>query len=230
LDNFNTQGALIGYPISSYYGTYFARNNDGSLLLANNNGYLLPQVERGDFTTQQPVRANGQPSGSSLNKVLGDPNPDYTLTWINTLSYRNWSLRLQIDRVAGFEVFNWTDIIRNNIGNGKLAEQELKGELTRGWVAAVGGQINGPFISESAVEDGSFTRIREASLSYNWNNLKHLGSLEFILSGRNLVNFTSYNGFDPENSTAGQSIVRGIDYFTVPTSRVIQFSVIATFK
>jgi TonB-linked SusC/RagA family outer membrane protein len=230
LDNFNTQGALIGHPISSYYGTYFARNDDGSLLLSNNNGYLLPQVERGDLTTQKPLRANGQPSGSPLNIVLGDPNPDYTLAWINTLKYRNWSFRLQIDRFAGFEVFNWTDIIRNNIGNGKLAEQELKGELARGWAAAVGGQINGPFISEAAVEDGSFTRIREASLSYNWNSLKQLGNLEFILSGRNLFNFTSYNGFDPENSTAGQSIVRGIDYFTVPTPRVIQFSVIATFR
>jgi outer membrane receptor protein involved in Fe transport len=230
LDNFNTQGALIGRPISSYFGTYLARNEDGSLLLANNNGYLLPQVEKGDLSTQKPLRVNGQPSGSTLNKVLGDPNPEYTLTWINTLKYRNWSFRLQIDRVAGFEVFNWTNFIRNNIGNGKMAEQELKGELTRGWVAAIGGLANGPLISEAAVEDGSFTRIRELSLSYNWNAPKKLGNLEFILSGRNLFNFTSYNGFDPENNTAGQSIVRGIDYFTVPTPRVIQFSVIATFR
>jgi TonB-linked SusC/RagA family outer membrane protein len=230
LDNFNTQGALIGRPISSYFGTYLARNEDGSLLLANNNGYMLPQVEKGDLTTQKPLRVNGQPSGSTLNKVLGDPNPEYTLTWINTLKYRNWSFRLQIDRVAGFEVFNWTNFIRNNIGNGKMAEQELKGELTRGWVAAIGGLVNGPFISEAAVEDGSFTRLRELSLSYNWNAPKKLGNLEFILSGRNLFNCTSYNGFDPENNTAGQSIVRGIDYFTVPTPRVIRFSVIATFR
>jgi TonB-linked SusC/RagA family outer membrane protein len=230
LDANNTQGALVGYPIGAYYGTYFARNADGSLLLSNNNGYLLPQVERGNPVTEEPERKNGQPDGSPVRKVLGDPNPDYTTTLINTFNYRKWSLRVQIDRVAGFEVFNWTNIIRNNIGNGKMAEKELKGELTRGWVAAIGGLVNGPFNSEAAVEDGSFTRIREASLSYDWTGWKKVSSMQFILSGRNLFNFTDYQGFDPENSTAGQSIVRGTDYFAVPTPRVIQFSVITTFK
>jgi TonB-linked SusC/RagA family outer membrane protein len=230
LDQFNTQGALIGYPIGTYYGTYFARNNDGTLLLNNNRGFLLPQVERGNAVTEEPERKVGQPDGTPVRKVLGDPNPDYTLTWINVINYKNWTFRLQIDRVAGFEVFNWTNVLRDLVGNGKKAEQELRGELTRGWVAAIGGLVNGPVISEAAVQDGSFTRIREASLSYTWNGLEKLGQLEFILSGRNLFNFTSYPGYDPENNTAGQSIVRGTDYFTVPTPRVIQLTLIATFK
>ncbi len=40
------QGAAVGYPVGSFYGNYFARNADGSLLLKDVNGYLLPQVER----------------------------------------------------------------------------------------------------------------------------------------------------------------------------------------
>ena len=60
-------------------------------------------------------------------------------------------------------MLNLTSIIRDNIGNGKNAEKEIKGELTRGWVGAVGGQITGPVIWEAAVQDASFARVRELS-------------------------------------------------------------------
>ena len=229
------QGAVVGYPVGVYYGTYYARNPDGTLLLNPVKGrdpqniFFLPQVERGDPVKNDPIRVNGQPDGTPINKVLGDPNPDYTAHLVNEIRYKDWKLRIQVDRVAGFEMFNWTRIIRNNIGNGKMAEKELKGELTRGWVAAVGGFLNGPVIWEDAVEDASFTKIRELSLSYQLNGLKGIKGMEFILTGRNLFTFTKYDGADPETSTAGQSIVRGTDYGSYPIPRVIQFTIIATF-
>ena len=229
------QGAVVGYPVGVYYGTYYARNADGTLLLnpvkgkAPQNIFLLPQVERGDPIKNEPSRVNGQPNGQPINKVLGDPNPDYTSHLVNEVRYRDWKLRIQIDRVSGFEMFNWTKIIRNNIGNGKMAEKELKGELTRGWVAAVGGFADGPVIWEEAVEDASFTKIRELSLSYQLNRLKGIRGMEFILTGRNLFTFTNYDGADPETNTAGQSIVRGTDYGSYPIPRVIQFTIITTF-
>ena len=229
------QGAVVGYPVGVYYGTYYARNADGTLLLNPVQGrdpqniFLLPQVERGDPVKNDPIRVNGQPDGTPINKVLGDPNPDYTVHLVNEMKYKNWKLRIQVDRVAGFEMFNWTRIIRNNIGNGKMAEKELKGELARGWVAAVGGFVNGPVIWEESVEDASFTKIRELSLSYQLNGLKGIKGMEFILTGRNLFTFTKYDGADPETSTAGQSIVRGTDYGSYPIPRVIQFTIITTF-
>jgi len=229
------QGAVVGYPVGVYYGTYYARNPDGTLLLNPVNGknpqdiFLLPQVERGDPVKNDPIRVNGQPDGSPVNKVLGDPNPDYTAHLINELRYKKFKLRIQVDRVAGFEIFNWTKIIRNNVGNGKMAEKELKGELPRGWVAAVGGFVNGPVIWEEAVEDGSFTKIRELSFSYQLNGLKGIKGMEFILTGRNLFTFTRYEGADPETNTAGQSIIRGTDYGSYPIPRIIQFTIVTTF-
>jgi hypothetical protein len=223
------QGAAVGYPVGSFYGNYFARNADGSLLLKDVNGYLLPQVERGDPVKNIPQRINGQPDGTPISKVLGDPNPDYTATLVNELSYKNWRFRIQVDRVAGMEMLNATKIIRNNIGNGKMAEQELKGELTRGWVGAIGGQITGPVIWEAAIEDASFTKIREVSLSYQIDGFKAIKGMEFVLTGRNLFVFTSYDGFDPETNVAGQSFIRGTDYGNYPIPRTIQFSIITKF-
>jgi TonB-linked SusC/RagA family outer membrane protein len=231
----NNQGAVVGYPVGVYYGTYYARNPDGTLLLNpvyakdSSKVFLLPQVERGDPVLNEPARVKGQPDGTPINKVLGDPNPDYTAHLVNEIRYKQWKLRIQVDRVAGYEMFNWTKIIRNNIGNGKMAEKELKGELTRGWVAAVGGFVNGPVIWEEAVEDASFTKIRELSLSFQLNRLKGIKGMEFVLTGRNLFTFTKYDGADPETSTAGQSIVRGTDYGSYPVPRVIQFTIITTF-
>ena len=232
-----TQGALLGYPVGVYYVNYYARNADGSLLLKDVNGFKLPQVERGTVTQdpkgrpiETPQRdAAGQPVGTPLRKVLGDPNPDYTATFSNEFGYKNWGLRVQVDRVAGFEVYNWDYITRNNVGIGPKAEQELRGELPRGWVAAIGGFI-GPRIQEEHVQDGTFTKIREIALSYTLNKLKFAQSLKISLVGRNLFSFDNYPGFDPEISSAGQSIVRGDDFGAFPIPRTIQLSIIANFK
>jgi TonB-linked SusC/RagA family outer membrane protein len=231
-----TQGVLLGHPAGVYYVNYYARNADGSLLLKDVNGFKLPQIERGTVATDEkghlvetPQRdANGQPVGTPLRKVLGDPNPDYTATLATDLNYKNWGLRIQFDRVAGFEVYNWDWITRNNVGNGTLAERELKGELPRGWVAAIGGFI-GPRIQEEHVQDGTFTKLREVALSYTLNKLKFAQSVKLSLVGRNLLSFDNYNGFDPEISSAGQSIVRGDDFGAFPIPRVVQFSITTNF-
>mgnify|MGYP000220990919 CR=1 FL=1 len=232
-----TQGALLGYPVGVYYVNYYARNADGSLLLKDVNGYKLPQVERGTVTQdakgnliETPQRdGNGQPTGTPLRKVLGDPNPDYTATLSNEFTYKNWGLRVQIDRVSGFEVYNWDWITRNNVGIGPLAEKELKGELPRGWVAAIGGFI-GPRIQEEHVQDGTFTKIREVALSYTLSKLKFAQSIKIALAGRNLFSFDNYPGYDPEISSAGQSIVRGDDFGAFPIPRTFQLSIITNFK
>jgi hypothetical protein len=79
-------------------------------------------------------------------------------------------------------------------------------------------------------QDGTFTKIREVALSYTLNKLKLFQSLKVSLVGRNLFSFDDYPGFDPEISSAGQSIVRGDDFGAFPIPRTIQLSLIANFK
>ncbi len=231
LDAGNTQGILLGYPVGVYYINYFARDADGKLVLKDVNGFMLPQVERGDPITNIPARdQNGGvvASATPLRKVIGDPNPDWTGTLSSQFTYKDWGLRVQVDGVYGFEVYNWDWITRNNVGNGPLAEQELKGELPRGWVAAIGGFI-GPCIQEDHVQDGSFTKIREISLDYTLRKLKFAQSMKISLTGRNLFSFDHYDGFDPEVNASGQSIVRGNDFGAFPIPRTIQLSILTKF-
>ncbi|MDX1408915.1 MAG: TonB-dependent receptor, partial [Saprospiraceae bacterium] len=100
IGNFGFSKARNGEPLGVFRQGYYARNPDGSLLLTPDG---LPQREKGSYDSDGnpiPERdADGQPSGTSLVKVIGDPNPDYVASLISDLTYKNWSFRFQF-RIA----------------------------------------------------------------------------------------------------------------------------------
>ena len=223
-----TQSAIIGQPIGAYNVNFYARNPDGSLLL---NPVGLPQVERGDPNTNIAQRdaVTGQPSGTPIRRVLGDPNPDWTGSLINNFGYKRFSLRVQFDAIQGFEIYNWNKITLNNVGAGKMSERELRGELPRGWTAAIGGFI-GPRIQEEHIEDGSFVKLREIALTYDFGKMGLFSNINFTVIGRNVFSIDNYSGFDPETNSAGQNTrVRGDDFGNVPIPRTFQFKLTASF-
>lgn len=217
---------LEGQPIGVFYGTFFAVDPGGNQL-KNTSG--IPLTERGvqnaplSYTTQRG--ADNLPSGAVLRKVIGDPNPDYTASLINEVNYKKFNLRVQFDAVQGVDVFNADWRTRQGVGNGKVAEQEHRGELPRGYVLGV---YN---IEEWRVDDGSFVKLREVSIGYDFGRVKNIFSgLTVTLSGRNLVSFDDYKGYDPEVNSGGQStILRGVDFGSVPIPRTFSLGVQAKF-
>ncbi|WP_316807597.1 SusC/RagA family TonB-linked outer membrane protein [Pedobacter agri] len=213
-----------GYPVGVFYGTFFARNPDGSLLL---NAQGIPQTERGtqtSATTYETSRTGGQPTGTVLRKVIGDPNPDYTGSFVNDFTYKKLSLHIQLDAVQGGDVWNADWRTRQGVGNGKVAEAEQTGQLPRGYVA---GAYN---VEEWRIDDGSFVKLREISLSYNIGQVKFIKSLTVNLSGRNLISWDNYKGYDPELNSGGQStILRNIDFGSVPIPRTYSLGLQARF-
>ena len=214
-----------GYPIGVFYGTFFARNPDGSLLL---NAQGIPLTERGiqkSATEYEPQRdASGQPTGTVLRKVVGDPNPDYTGSFVNDFTYKKLSLHIQLDAVQGGDVWNADWRTRQGVGNGKVAEAEQMGQLPRGYVA---GAYN---VEEWRIDDGSFVKLREISLSYNIGQVKFIKNLAVNISGRNLISWDNYKGYDPELNAGGQStVLRNIDFGAVPIPRTFSLGLQARF-
>ncbi len=229
------QSAIDGQPLGVFFARQYARNPDGTLLLqpveTADGTVFLPQVARGDDVTGEiMLDADGQPSGTPVRKVLGDPNPDWTGSLLNEFTYKRLSVRVLFDAVWGFDVWNWNSITSSNVGSSLLSEQELRGELPRGWVAAIGGFV-GPRIQEEHVEDGSFIKLRELAFSYDAGKVgKLFENLTITLAGRNLISFDDYSGYDPETNSAGQSsTVRGDDFGNVPIPRTIQIGINASF-
>jgi TonB-linked SusC/RagA family outer membrane protein len=230
----NSAGAPVflieGQPASVFYGFPYAKNADGSYLLTPQN---LPQRERGtqvnttDFTTLRDDK--GQPSfaaGSTfVRTIIGNANPDWTGSLINTLTYKKASLRFMLDAVQGNEVFNADKRTRNNVGIGDIAQKEMTGELPRGYVFSL---VN---IEEYRVDNGSFVKLREIGLTYQLPNLvKGMSNFNVSLTGRNLYSWDKYNGYDPETNAGGNSdLLRGVDFGNVPIPRSYQLQLTASF-
>jgi TonB-dependent starch-binding outer membrane protein SusC len=225
---FGQVAAINGYPLGAFYSTFFARNADGSLLLTPGG---LPQRERGvqgpngTYTIQRD--GTGQPSGAILSKVIGDPNPDAVYAWINEVGYKNLNFRVQLDAMRGFDVFNFTRRVgeRDLYGGLKGYEKELRGEVPKGTSTALFS------IFENWIEDGSFVKLREVSVSYLLRpKFLKLRDVRFTLAGRNLFSFDDYSGYDPEVNAAGQdNAVRGFDFVEVPLPRTIVFGININF-
>ena len=223
----NVTGAPIflvdGQPLGVFYGTYIALDANGAPLLTA-EGFL--QQERGDLDTGVPTRdANGQPTGSILQKVIGDPNPDYMVGASTTIRYKRFALTAVLESIQGMDVFDADKRTRQGVGIGEFAEQELSGELPRGWIWAIYP------ILEWRMEDGSFTKIREISLSYTIPKIGNvLNNTIISVGGRNLFSFDNFFSYDPETNAGGQSnLMRNVNFGQVPIPRVYTVNVKTNF-
>ncbi|MBN2731635.1 MAG: SusC/RagA family TonB-linked outer membrane protein [Balneolaceae bacterium] len=205
-ESFGQVAAINGEPLGVFYSDAFERDANGDIVYDE----------------------NGLPVEASTDQIIGDPNPDWTGSFINDVSVgRNWNFRAQFDVSYGNDVFNFTERLGSLSAFGTLYtyEKELEGELPAGYNARVFG------IFENWVEDGSYIKLRELSASYTFFP-KSMGfrSLKLSLIGRNLFSIDSYNGYDPETNVGGQrTAVRGFDFVQVPIPRSIILGVTANF-
>ncbi|TXB64951.1 SusC/RagA family TonB-linked outer membrane protein [Phaeodactylibacter luteus] len=223
----NVTGAPIflvdGQPLGVFFGTYIARDENGQPLLTP-EGFL--QQERGDATANLPQRdANGQPTGTPLQRVIGDPNPDYILGGSTTFRYKRFGVTAVIESVQGQDVFDADHRTRQGVGIGEFAEQELTGELPRGWIWAMYP------ILEWRVQDGSFTKLRELSVSYTIPKIGGvLENTTISVGGRNLFSIDNFPSYDPETNAGGQSnLMRNVNFGNVPIPRVYTLNIRTNF-
>ncbi len=205
--SFGQSAAKNGEPLGVFYSSYYERDANGEIVTDD----------------------AGLPVAGPGNKVIGDPNPDFSGSFINEVQIGGqWNLRMQWDFVYGNDVFNFTRRLAALSVFGTLQDpygRELEGELPEGYSARV---FN---IFEEWVEDGSYLKLRELGASYTTTpDFLGLRSVQFSLVARNLLSIDSYSGYDPETNTAGQlTAVRGFDFVEVPIPRSIQFGVTANF-
>ena len=86
--------------------------------------------------------------------------------------------------------------------------------------------------SDRFVEDGSYLRLANASISYSLpiRNPKSLVKhLSFTLSGKNLYCFTNYSGYDPDVNVYGSVLKYGVDMGAYPAARTYMFDVKISF-
>ena len=173
---------------------------------------------------------------SSTDKTyIGDPNPDFIFGLTNTFSWKNFTLNIFLQGSYGNDIFNASKYEIEGMF-------DLKNQSTRvldRWRTP--GQITdvpkaGFYIEPSShvVEDGSYLRVKDITLSYNFTGrfLQKLGisRLQPYFTAQNLLTWTNYSGMDPEVNQWGNSgAVQGIDWGTYPHSRTYVFGLNVEF-
>ncbi len=173
--------------------------------------------------------------------VTGNYLPDFTYGITNTFTYDNISFSFLIQGVEGSEVMNLT---RRHMGNGEAnynsyvdwvdrwrsASDPGNGEIPRA-NRQTGNSNNRP--SNYQVEDASYVRLRNVTLSYDLPETtlgNSFTSLRLYVSGTNLITLTDYLGFNPEVNNIEDNVnVQGEDYGAYPLSKIISFGVNASF-
>jgi hypothetical protein len=100
------------------------------------------------------------------------------------------------------------------------------------WYTTQGGGMGS--LKEQFVVDGSWTRLRDVSLGYilrteGFRKLTKLQSIEFRLSGRNLILWSGLKGVDPDLNQTQVTLGRGVDYFENPGTRSFLFTILFNY-
>lgn len=162
---------------------------------------------------------------------IGDPNPDFTFGLTNTFSWKNFNLSIFIQGSYGNDIYNASRIETEGMYDGKnqstrvLDRWKVPGQIKD--VPKAGFDIKN---SSYFVEDGSYLRLKNISLSYNFTSefLKKIGitRLQPYVTVSNLLTWTKYSGMDPEVNQWGNSgAVQGIDWGTYPHSKSYVFGI-----
>ena len=262
LGGFGLVSQLDDQPLGTFYTTPFERDADGRILgivydAANCDaapGCIAldadgnPVVAPGELDENRILRdADGNPLYAIKGEgpaIIGDPNPDWTGSWINEVSVGGGlSFRAQLDASIGGDVFNFTRRLGSLFVFGTTEDYgfELDGTAPINYYqnstyTSPAGETTayGTFsLFENWVEDGSFVKLRELSVSYlipaRYVQGIGLDGLRATLYGRNLFSLDSYSGYDPETNVAGQSNnVRGYDFVQVPIPRTVGLTLSAT--
>lgn len=215
---------------SDYINEAVVRNEPGRAL-GGFYGYISDGVdpETGDMIYRD-LNGDGKIS-SSDRTYIGDPNPDFTYGMTNTFSYKGFNLSIFIQGSYGNDIFNASRTEMMGMYDGKnqitdvLRRWRIPGQITD--VPRAGFDLKN---STYFVEDGSYLRVKDITLSYSfsgdWMRKVHISKLQPYFTATNLLTWTSYSGMDPEVNQWGNSgAVQGIDWGTYPQTRSFTFGV-----
>jgi TonB-linked SusC/RagA family outer membrane protein len=227
-------GSGYGIPFTSL--TQFRQGESPGIFWGyKTNGIFQNQSEISNHATQdnaQPgdiryVDVNGDNKIDSEDRTkIGDPFPDFTLGWNFALNVSNFDLSVFTYASVGNDIFrgyernlNYTNKFASVL-NRWTGEGSSSTEPRYSFIDA----NNNTRASDRYVEDGSFVKIKNIQLGYNFplSESSSLTSLRIYALAKNAFTFTDYRGYDPEISNGGGPVLdTGVDRGTYPSPRIV---------
>lgn len=187
------------------------------------------RYQAGDIRFKDISGPNKTPDGVINNfdkTVIGSSNPENFGGIGNTFTYKRWALNAFVQFASGNELFNFVRYQNESMtGLGNQSTRVLNrwaydGHQTEIPRALFNDPIGNSDFSTRWIEDGSYLRIKNVSLSYSIpGEFLVFKNAQFYVSGSNLFTVTKYLGYDPEFSFSSAHVAQGIDYGLTPQPR-----------
>ncbi|MBK7429207.1 MAG: TonB-dependent receptor [Saprospiraceae bacterium] len=215
-------GAFFGYKVAGIY------QNEADIAAYPNVGNVVP----GDLRFED---VNGDGIINTMDRTfLGSPVPDLMYGFSAGADFMGIGLSVDLYGVTGNKIVNAKKMNRF-FGAPNFEESFLDYWTGEGDSSLEPRVTNGAYpnyeMSERFLEDGSYFRIRNITLTYDFPEtlLKsiRMTRLQIFASTTNPITWTSFSGYSPE--VGGGPVSRGIDRGSYPVARVYSFGLNAGF-
>ena len=186
------------------------------------------------------------------NEKIGNAEPKFYYGWNNTVNYKNFGLSFMIQGSYGNDIFNAVRVRNERGGHGGMDRRAINywsptntntfTPMRRSGIeTSAFNKLYPSTVSMGSdtrqtrwVEDGTYIRLKNITLSYNLptsvTKALHIDRLSVYISGTNLITITDYTGYDPEVSSFNVTTAGGgIDLSNYPTAKTVTFGVNLTF-
>jgi TonB-linked SusC/RagA family outer membrane protein len=218
----NMSRAVEGQPLGTYFTAEYAGVDP-----ANGNALWYKNDKEGSRETTSRY-------ADAKRVVVGNPLPKWTGGVTNTFSYKGFDLSIFINGIFGNKL-NFYGVGRFSSANARFEDNQTVDQLDA-WTKenpitnTPEARLffnNGAQPSSRFIQNGTFVRLRNVTLSYNFpkaltTKIK-VNSLRIFVSGQNLATWTKYTGWDPEVNADDivTNVAQGYDFYSAPQARTI---------
>jgi TonB-linked SusC/RagA family outer membrane protein len=210
-------GYFVGYKVIGVYQTY------ADILKSPPSSVNGQPVAPGDLKYAD-INGDGKVNGDDVTNI-GNPTPKFGYGGSINVSYKQFDLGVEVNGVYGSQIYReWaTSMQQNSLYNYPSYDiHAWNGPGTSNWIPIVDAQhLNNRAPSSYGIEDGSYFRIRNLQLAYNFPTTlmskAHLKNVKIFVNVQNLKTWKNNIGFSPEyggflNAAGGASATSfGVD-------------------
>ncbi|MFD2526969.1 SusC/RagA family TonB-linked outer membrane protein [Flavihumibacter stibioxidans] len=218
-------GYFYGYVVEGLYQSYADKLASPAV-----QGY---EYGPGDFKYKD-LNGDGIINTEDRQKI-GNPTPDFSYGATVSLNYKGFDFGVDINGVYGNEIYRYwgsSELPFTKFNYPAFKLNRWHGEGTSNWDPILGDShtIN-RLPSTYGIEDGSYIRIRNVQIGYNFNSdlirKAYLKNLRIYANVQNLKTFKNNSGYTPEFGGSATSF--GIDNGNGPLPMVITGGINLTF-
>lgn len=251
-------GLMYGFKTDGWYKIedfdYNATTGAYTLKAGVPNSTFISGPVRPGTMKIKDINGDGKISTDGDRTVLGNANPKFIGGWNNQFGYKNFDLSVFVNWVVGNDIYNankieWTDGSFPNLNLLSVMEDrftniDAQGNLVTDPAALAKLNANAKiwspnnanrfFLTDYAIEDGSFLRLNNITLGYTLPKSAvqrvKISSVRLYATVNNLATFTNYSGFDPEvNTRRSDPLTPGVDFAGYPRTKTWVFGANITF-